>query len=280
MWVPLPQRFQPIHCVIYTGDTCSSEEILETTKVLASFFTIHNRRESCTSTSSLLSISNSCVSPSEPGWRPSTTPISRCFSSPWRPCSKLFTSARILSYTHYPTISTDMLHRVIHRETQFNNDAFITSHPLLSLLKQLYNTPTHQNHHPATIAYSPYSTPLRAAAPISSSQTAPGRTITSFRFGASHTVKIVGSHHSELSIVYPPCDTTEHRSLSAQSTPNTTKNNANSTNSSASSLMLPLRQRVILSVGQFRPEKNHVQQLYILRRLIDLGIPAGILPSR
>ena len=196
------------------------------------------------------------------------------------PVAKLFTSSRILSYTHYPTISTDMLHRVIHRETQFNNDAFITSHPLLSLLKQLYNTPTHQNHHPATIAFSPYSTPLRAAAPISSSQTAPGRTITSFRFGASHTVKIVGSHHSELSIVYPPCDTTEHRSLSAQSTPNTTINNANSTNSSASSLKLPLRQRVILSVGQFRPEKNHVQQLYILRRLIDLGIPAGILPSR
>ena len=40
--------------------------------------------------------------------------------------------------------------------------------------------------------------------------------------------------------------------------------------------MIPLRQRVILSIGQFRPEKNHVQQLYILRRLIDLGIPAGI----
>ena len=101
VWVPLPQRFQPIHCVIYTGDTCSSEEILETTKVLASFFTIHNRRESCTSTSSLLSISNSCVSPSEPGWRPSTTPISRCFSSPWRPCWSCWKG----SVSSFPTFS-------------------------------------------------------------------------------------------------------------------------------------------------------------------------------
>ena len=37
--------------------------------------------------------------------------------------------------------------------------------------------------------------------------------------------------------------------------------------------MIPLnrpRQRTILSLGQFRPEKDHVKQLYILRKLIDL----------
>ena len=55
--------------------------------------------------------------------------------------------------------------------------------------------------------------------------------------------------HVELSIVYPPCDTTEHRQLGTFS----------------------LRQRIILSLGQFRPEKDHIKQLYILRRLIELG---------
>ena len=32
--VLIEYRFQPIHCVIYTGDTVSKEEILETTRVL------------------------------------------------------------------------------------------------------------------------------------------------------------------------------------------------------------------------------------------------------
>lgn len=55
--------------------------------------------------------------------------------------------------------------------------------------------------------------------------------------------------HSETSIVYPPCDTSEHRRLGVG----------------------VMRQRCILSIGQFRPEKDHVKQLYILRKLIDAG---------
>lgn len=49
--------------------------------------------------------------------------------------------------------------------------------------------------------------------------------------------------------MYPPCDTSEHRKLGVGCT----------------------RQRCILSIGQFRPEKDHVKQLYILRKLIDAG---------
>ena len=54
---------------------------------------------------------------------------------------------------------------------------------------------------------------------------------------------------SETSIVYPPCDTSEHRKLGLGCA----------------------RQRCVLSIGQFRPEKDHVKQLYILRKLIDAG---------
>ena len=49
--------------------------------------------------------------------------------------------------------------------------------------------------------------------------------------------------------MYPPCDTSEHRKLGVGRA----------------------RQRCILSIGQFRPEKDHVKQLYILRKLIDAG---------
>ena len=51
--------------------------------------------------------------------------------------------------------------------------------------------------------------------------------------------------------MYPPCDTSDHQTIPL-STP---------------------RQRSILSLGQFRPEKDHIKQLYALRKLIDLGIP-------
>lgn len=49
--------------------------------------------------------------------------------------------------------------------------------------------------------------------------------------------------------MYPPCDTSEHRKLGLGCA----------------------RQRCVLSIGQFRPEKDHVKQLYILRKLIDAG---------
>ncbi|CBK21623.2 uncharacterized protein [Blastocystis hominis] len=146
-------EFQPIHCVIYTGDTCSSEEILETTKrilhidIKPSFHLEFVRLSKRTwleafhyphftmlfqSLASMLVMLES-LSQFIPDLLVDTTGLAFTY-----PVVKLFTSSRILSYTHYPTISTDMLHRVIHRETQFNNDAFITSHPILSLLKQFY----------------------------------------------------------------------------------------------------------------------------------------------
>ena len=66
-----------------------------------------------------------------------------------------------------------------------------------------------------------------------------------FTFSLSH----FRSSRVETSILYPPCDTTDHQSIPI----------ANS------------RKRSILSLGQFRPEKDHIKQLYALRKLVDLG---------
>jgi len=46
--------------------------------------------------------------------------------------------AKVASYTHYPTISTDMLQRVTRREATYNNDASVAGSPLKSLVKVIY----------------------------------------------------------------------------------------------------------------------------------------------
>lgn len=46
--------------------------------------------------------------------------------------------ARVLCYTHYPMISSDMLERVLERRPAFNNDTSITSSATLSAVKSMY----------------------------------------------------------------------------------------------------------------------------------------------
>ncbi len=45
---------------------------------------------------------------------------------------------RVVCYTHYPTISTDMLRRVQTRQAAFNNSSSITGSTLKSVAKLLY----------------------------------------------------------------------------------------------------------------------------------------------
>ncbi|MCO5546776.1 hypothetical protein L7F22_000212 [Adiantum nelumboides] len=45
---------------------------------------------------------------------------------------------KVVSYTHYPTISSDMLTRVLGRTTAFNNNLVIAQRQLLSFLKAVY----------------------------------------------------------------------------------------------------------------------------------------------
>lgn len=54
------------------------------------------------------------------------------------PVVKVLTGSKILSYTHYPTISTDMLQRVREKRTTYNNDAFVSNSTTVSTLKLMY----------------------------------------------------------------------------------------------------------------------------------------------
>ena len=55
----------------------------------------------------------------------------------WSPDRYVF-GCKVACYTHYPTISTDMLGLVERREQSYNNNPIISRSPLLSRVKLLY----------------------------------------------------------------------------------------------------------------------------------------------
>ena len=165
-------RFYPIHCILYTGDNESKEEILAKTKVVLrriyttrEFFTFISKIplawklfifelvfylkhpgfflfffESryphftmlCQSIASMV-VALDGLSQSVPDIFFDTTGLAFTYA-----IVKLFTASHIMSYTHYPTISTDMLQRVRERRVQYNNNAFISSSITISFMKLLY----------------------------------------------------------------------------------------------------------------------------------------------
>mmetsp|Transcript_912 Transcript_912/g.1095 ORF Transcript_912/g.1095 Transcript_912/m.1095 type:complete len:476 (+) Transcript_912:144-1571(+) len=129
----------------------------------------------------------------------------------------------IATYTHYPTISTDMLQRVYERRPSYNNDAMISNNMVTSVIKYVYY-----------VAFSLL-----------------------YRFvGGYADLVIVNSSWTKMHIdqlwginattVFPPCDVSQF---------------------SSKNLPLTERENVIVSLGQFRPEKNHALQLITLQKL-------------
>lgn len=165
------------------------------------------------------------------------------------PVVKMLCGCKILSYTHYPTISTDMLQRVRERRAQYNNGAFISSSTTISFMKLMSVssfslTPSYYRLFSAL-----YGLVGRCADLVLVNGTWTYNHIVSQ--WCQPDSRILGApSRAETFIVYPPCDTTEHRQLGVGTR----------------------RERVIVSVGQFRPEKDHMKQLCVLRKLLDLGV--------
>ncbi|XP_068205696.1 GDP-Man:Man(3)GlcNAc(2)-PP-Dol alpha-1,2-mannosyltransferase-like [Palaemon carinicauda] len=138
------------------------------------------------------------------------------------------------SYTHYPTISTDMLSRVANRVEAHNNSGVIAQNVVFSTLKLGY-------YYLFTLLYSIVGQSAHVVL-VNSSWT------------HGHITALWG--HSSTHIVYPPCDTEKFKSLSLISD---SEKNVKS----------------IISVGQFRPEKDHLLQLKSLQRLCEI-IPSSL----
>jgi alpha-1,2-mannosyltransferase len=133
---------------------------------------------------------------------------------------------RVGCYTHYPTISTDMLERVGRHEAAFNNRGFIARSPALSQLKALYY---------AAFA-SVYGFVGRQAAVV----------LVNSRWTYKH-IQALWNIPRRTHIVYPPCNTSVLARLP----------------------LLPRQSGLIVSVGQFRPEKNHDLQLEAMALVVQ-----------
>ena len=148
------------------------------------------------------------------------------------PASLLF-GCRIVAYVHYPTISTDMLQMVWQRRrAAYNHSAAIASSRAQTALKMVY--------YMAFAALYGLVGSLATLVMVNSTWT--------YRHIA-FLWKLPAWTPGALRIVYPPCAVQDLQSL--VETPS------------------HLRQAAILSIGQFRPEKDHVLQIQALQRLLE-----------
>ncbi|KAJ3551117.1 hypothetical protein NM688_g4919 [Phlebia brevispora] len=155
------------------------------------------------------------------------------------------------AYVHYPTISTDMLARVKSRKAAHNNSDAISSSSILSQGKLLYyrifmyyyalslrqasflmvNSSWTKNHIDSILQYSdPLLDAIHLLSPLA-------------------LFKLLRPSHQpprSARIVYPPCDTREMAQFPLED-----------------------RERIILSIAQFRPEKDHKAQLYAFHELLQ-----------
>ncbi len=126
---------------------------------------------------------------------------------------------KVSCYTHYPTISTDMLSLVQRREATYNNRAFISKSALFTTLKLLY---------------------YRAFALLYG---AVGRCAHTAMSNSSWTAAHIHDIWKVESVVIcPPCNTDKLQKMPLKG-----------------------RERLIISLGQFRPEKNHKLQVWCVR---------------
>jgi alpha-1,2-mannosyltransferase len=153
-------------------------------------------------------------------------------------------SVPIGAYVHYPTISTDMLQRVKNRKAGHTNDAAVAGSAFRSQVKLWYYQ---------CFAWL-YSWALMRSDVIVANGTWTkdhvNRLILSRRqlkeVQTAATTSSSSTTSRQAFIVYPPCDTSSLQDFPLQGRGNT-----------------------IVSLAQFRPEKEHRTQLLILRGLLD-----------
>lgn len=147
------------------------------------------------------------------------------------PIFKYIGGCRVSSYTHYPTISTDMLKRVANRTASFNNKSHVAKNPFFTWAKLSY---------------------YRLFASLYGRV---GRCCDTVMVNSSWTENHINSIWEiplKTHRIYPPCEVTHLKEI--QHVPSSDGN------------------IYILSVGQYRPEKDHpliLQSLYELRTFLE-----------
>ena len=147
------------------------------------------------------------------------------------PLFKYVGGSKVGCYVHYPTISTDMLKKVTGRYADFNNAEFISRSVLLSNAKLIY-------YHIFAFVYGLCGS-------------CSNKVMVNSSWTYNHIVHL-WNIPSATSIVYPPCDTKQLLEIPMNEM-ETFKNTP----------------KQIISVAQFRPEKNHSLQLQVFKKFLD-----------
>ena len=151
------------------------------------------------------------------------------------PAAILF-ACRVVAYVHYPTISTDMLQMVFERRrAAYNHSADIAQSRIKTIIKLIYYCIF-------AFCYGLVGS-LATLVMVNSSWT----------FNHICFLWKGPAWRRAIHIVYPPCAVTD-----LQATKSASRTQAS-----------PNKVHVIASIGQFRPEKDHVLQISALRRLLD-----------
>lgn len=144
---------------------------------------------------------------------------------------------KVASYVHYPTISTDMLERVRSRKSAFNNAGFVANNSALSRGKLFY--------------YHRFANLYRIVGAFSQ------KVMVNSSWTKGHVDHL---WHCSSTVVYPPCNTSEFQKLPIAREGPTENSKYGSHN----------RIEKILSIGQFRPEKDHSLQIAAFAKLLKL----------
>lgn len=138
------------------------------------------------------------------------------------PVFSILSNSRVICYVHYPIISSDMLQKVREQRPSYNNDARIASSVTMSSLKVIYYK---------AIAFMYYLTACFAT-----------RVVVNSSWTEGHIRSVWGIPRSKrgnkLTKIYPPCNTLTLQKIN-----------------------IGQRDDIVLSIGQFRPEKDHLLQL-------------------
>ncbi|MEQ2290361.1 asparagine-linked glycosylation protein [Ameca splendens] len=170
------------------------------------------------------------------------------------PIFRYLGGCKVASYVHYPTVSTDMLSVVRERNPRFNNADFISRNPVLSALKVVY--------------YCCFALLYGLAGSCSDV------VMVNSTWTLGHILALWRAP-SRTSIVYPPCDVRAFLDIPLEG------EDEDELEEGWEELGRELgseeegrggvdrKCHSIVSVGQFRPEKDHPLQIRAFRKLLD-----------
>jgi len=146
------------------------------------------------------------------------------------PVFKNIGKCNVACYVHYPTISSDMLRLVRNRSSTYNNTSEISKSWLLSSVKLQY--------------YKIFAFLYKTAGNYSDI------TMVNSSWTEGHISDLWKLRENKVHKVFPPCDNTEFLKIERQFIRHTANEQIN-----------------IISVGQFRPEKDHALQIRAISKL-------------